>query len=110
MAEDIVLIVPTELTEFSDVILSAFRSSLLESKVDSKESVGLDQPRTGGFGGAEASELILWLGQGALLWLTKKWVETYLWPKIQDLIGQRSDELVDWIFSLPDKVSRQKEE
>ncbi len=108
--DQIVILVPNEVGDVGDVLLEAFRSSLSDSKADSQDAVEIARPSVGGFGATEASEIILLLSQGAMLWLTKKWIDDYLWPKIKEKIDKPSKELTDWIFSLPKKADRLMEE
>jgi hypothetical protein len=106
----IAIIVPKEVGDVADVLLEAFRSSLSNSKADSKDAVEIIRSSATGFGATEVYEIILVIGKGAVLWLTKKWIEEYLWIAIKKLIDKPSKELIDWLFSLPEKVIQSEEE
>jgi hypothetical protein len=48
------------------------------------------------------SELIpptLFVIGGVASWFTKKWVDTYVWPKLQRLIDNASRNLIEWLFA-----------
>jgi hypothetical protein len=45
-------------------------------------------------GGAET----LILAVGAATWFSKKWFDTFVWPKIADLIRKPSEQAVDFVL------------
>jgi hypothetical protein len=57
------------------------------TRANSKEMVG---------GGVETIFLIL--GAGAA-WFTKKWFDTFVWPKLEGLLQEPSQRAVDFLFA-----------
>jgi hypothetical protein len=46
---------------------------------------------------AELSAAVLLIGGPTVSWLTKHWIDTYLWPLVQQRIDRPSKRFVDWL-------------
>jgi|HubBroStandDraft_5_1064220.scaffolds.fasta_scaffold09499_2 hypothetical protein len=98
-------VVPSELADEGEAMLQLLQEA---AKAQGKEAdlYLLSAKSSVGFEPVTMSAAVLLIGSTSATWLTKKWVDTYLWPFVQSRIDRPSRKFLDWLGSkLPGEVS-----
>jgi hypothetical protein len=90
-------VVPADIAQEVDEIVNAIRAAAEQQGHSADEAIRVLRPQGRGMlpGGAEALILVV----GAATWFSKKWIDTFVWPKIADGIRKPSEKAVDFVLS-----------
>jgi len=92
-------LVPSELATQGETIVELLREAA-EAQGKEVDLYLLTPKSTKGFEPVTMSAAVLLIGSTTAVWLTSKWVDTYLWPLVQKRIDKPSREFVDWLDSV----------
>jgi hypothetical protein len=92
-------VVPADIAHDVDEIVSAIRAAAEQQGHSADDAVRILRPQGKGMLPGVAETLILVVG-ASTTWFGKKWLDTFVWPKIADLIKKPSDQAVDFVLSL----------
>jgi len=93
-----ILNIPEEFSNQSDQLALCIKSALQNENITDDE-IKIIRPQIKNLSPGDFGEIMIYLGSGAAIWFTDKWVETYLWPEIDKKIGNKSKALVNWLLS-----------
>ena len=93
------LVVPQELNACIEDVAEAYREAIAASGAGTEEDVKLVRPNVKGLTPDQVVDYFILYSSVTGIWLTKKWIDTYLWPAIVKKIDKPSKALVDWITS-----------
>ena len=88
-------IVPADMVAEAAAVVKLLKEAASAQGLE--EQVYLLQPKSKGFGPGELATTVLYVGGGTLGWLTGKWLDTYLWPLVQQRIDGPSKRFVRWL-------------
>jgi hypothetical protein len=98
-------VVPGELAAEGETIVELLREA---AKAQGREAdlYLLTSKSSQGFEPVTMGAAVLLIGSTSATWLTKKWVDAYLWPFVQSRIDKPSRKFLDWLGSkLPGDAS-----
>jgi hypothetical protein len=90
--------VPKEAEGDVDLIVEGIRDALNETGMHS-EHLSVARPSGRNMLPGDVSSTVMLVASGSLAWLTKKWVDTYVWPRIQKRVHVPSERLLAWLFN-----------
>jgi len=88
-------IVPTEMVDEAEAVVKLLKEAVKSQGRDDR--VYLLQPKSMGFGPEELRTMVLVFNGTMVTWLTKKWIDAYLWPLVQERIDAPSRRFIDWL-------------
>jgi len=50
--------------------------------------------------GPEAADALLYISGSALGWLSKKWIEEYVWPVLRERMDNPSRKVINWLLRI----------
>jgi|GEM_PF-5077868 len=86
--------VPAELVDEVEAIVAL----LIEQRPDLEQELAVVRPESRDFLGAGLGDVILYVGGGALGWVTKQWVDDVLWPLLKSRLEKPTKRAVDFVF------------
>jgi len=91
-------VVPSEIADEAESMVDLLREA---AKNQGKEAdlYLLTSKSAIGFEPVSMSGAVLMISSTTATWLTKKWVDTYLWPLVQSRIDKPSRKFLDWLSS-----------
>jgi hypothetical protein len=89
-------IVPGDLADDGAAIVDLLREAARSQGKDADVAL-LGRGSSRGFEPGTLSTSVLLIGGSASTWLTKHWIDTYLWPLVQQRIDRPSRKFVDWL-------------
>lgn len=96
MDDDLVISIPSHFQAHADVLSQSLQTALKESGAGADEiMVVRPEVKNLTLGGVDV--VLLYIGSGAVTWLTKKWLDTYVWPIIKEKIDKDSLALMEWL-------------
>jgi hypothetical protein len=92
-------VVPSEFAGEAETVLTHLREAAKAQGKDA-EIYLLNSNSARGFEPVTMGMAVLYIGSGSAAWLTKKWVETYLWDYfLKAKLDKPSKEFLDWLGS-----------
>ncbi|MGE5191743.1 MAG: hypothetical protein ACM3U2_04530 [Deltaproteobacteria bacterium] len=88
-------IVPDEMAEEAEAVVRLLKEAARAQRLG--DEVSLRRPEPGEPGQESLTAVVLFIGASTAGWLTKEWLETYLWPLIRQRIDAPSRRFVDWL-------------
>jgi hypothetical protein len=101
---NVMILIPSDVLGDADTLVNALRMAHSDSGLGDSGDIRIIRPQVEAFGVTEVAQAFLCLSTGAVGWLTTKWIDDYLWPRIKEKIDKPSVALVNWISTLPKKV------
>ncbi len=98
--------IPAELLENVKAIVDI----LHEERPELKDDVIVLAPSSRGAIGGGVGEAILFVAAGSLGWVTKKWLDEFLWPKLKKVIEAPSQRALEIVFGKVDSSPGAKHE
>jgi hypothetical protein len=92
--EDITIVIPEDIKEELEKVIFIYRDILIEKGKIKSNDVALEEQ----YSFTEQQEILLYIAGTAVTWFTKKWIDTYLWPVLQDEIDGPSKKLINWLI------------
>ena len=89
---------PAEIAVDVDNVVTAIRDAAEQQGLSSGDDIRIIRPRGKEMGPGGLDAVFLIVGSGAA-WFTKKWFDTFVWPKLEALIKKPSDQAVDFVIS-----------
>ncbi len=89
-------IVPDEIAAEGEAMVALLQEAAKAQGIE-PEVYMLSSRSSRGFEPVSMSAAVLVIGSASASWLTKKWVDTYLWPFIQVRIDKPSRKFLDWL-------------
>jgi hypothetical protein len=92
-------VVPAEFAEDATRVVTLLREAAAsQGKEAEVYLMGATSSETREFAGpAELSAAVLLIGGPTVSWLTKHWVDAYLWPLVQQRVDGPSRKFIDWL-------------
>lgn len=97
--------VPAEMSEEADVFVKLVKETAKSKGLE--DDIYVLRPKTKGFGMAELSDVVIHWGGATAVWLTKKWIDTYLWPLVESRLDVPSKKFLNWLKDRLSNVSEQ---
>jgi hypothetical protein len=96
---DVVFQVPAALLPEMEIFAAALQSAAKRDRGTSDSDVKLIRTDTKPLGPGELETVVFFVSAALSAWLTKKWLDTYVWPIVQKQIDKPSRQLVDFVAS-----------
>jgi hypothetical protein len=91
------IIVPPEFASQAQTAVELLREAARAQGVSADDLYLLSSQSSKGFEPVTMSAAVLLIGSTSATWLTKHWVDSYLWPFIQSRVDKPSREFLDWL-------------
>ncbi|WP_312339440.1 hypothetical protein [Anaerospora hongkongensis] len=94
------VIVPKEYLQDIDSVFSVIEDIAVTNSLMRPGDMKLNKAKKLGIGEAPVT---LFVASSVIVWFTKKWADTYLWPEIQKKIDSPSKAIIDWLVRIIEK-------
>jgi hypothetical protein len=91
-------VVPADIARNVDEIVNAIRAAAEQQGHPADDAIRILRPEGKGMLPGVGETLILVVG-ASTTWFSKKWLDTFVWPKIADRIRKPSEQAVDFVLS-----------
>jgi len=91
-------VVPADIARDVDELVNAIRAVAEQQGHSADDAIRILRPQGRGMIPGTVEALILVVG-ASTTWFSKKWIDTFVWPKIADRIRKPSERAVDFVLS-----------
>ena len=90
--------VPKEVLPDLDVIVAILREEAAKNEGMEKGEIVVLRPKTMRLGPGEVVQPLVYFGGLAMLWLSEKWVEEFLWPELKKRVKTPGQASAKWVL------------